>query len=277
MIVVQQADDVADKGDASVDVDVVPAAATEPSIPSPTPTTQPPLPSQELPSTAQVIPTPQPSLIAKPSLPPQQQQPSQPTHDAEISLDLLHTLLETCTTLTKKVETLEQDKMAQALEIIKLKQRVKKLERKNKLKVSGLRRLKKVRQAESQAQIYKIDLGHADKVLSMQDDELEPVELKELVEVVTSAKLMTEVVTVAAATTPITAAPSAVKRRKGVVIRNLNETATPSIIIHSEPKSNDKGKWIMVEEPKPLKKQDQIEHDEAYVRELEAELNKNIN
>nr|GFB53803.1 hypothetical protein [Tanacetum cinerariifolium] len=48
-------------------------------------------------------------------------------------------------------------------------------------------------------------------VLSMQDDELEPVELKEVVEVVTTAKLMTEVVTAAsatitAATTPITAA-----------------------------------------------------------------------
>nr|GEW14596.1 hypothetical protein [Tanacetum cinerariifolium] len=32
---------------------------------------------------------------------------------------------------------------------------------------------------ESQAQIYKIDLKHVDKILSMQDDELEPSELKE--------------------------------------------------------------------------------------------------
>nr|GFD15302.1 hypothetical protein [Tanacetum cinerariifolium] len=38
----------------------------------------------------------------------------------------------------------------------------------------------------------------------------------------------------------------------------------------------DKGKGIMVEEPKPLKKQAQIKQDEAYARELEAELNKNI-
>nr|GEZ89407.1 hypothetical protein [Tanacetum cinerariifolium] len=130
---------------AGVDVDVIPAAAAEPSIPSPTPTTQPPPPppSQELPSTSQVIPAPPPSPIAKPSSPPQQQQPSQPTYDAEISLDLLHTLLETCIILTRKVEALEQDKVAQALEIIMLKQRVKKLERKDKLKVSGLRRLRK--------------------------------------------------------------------------------------------------------------------------------------
>nr|GEU70540.1 uncharacterized mitochondrial protein AtMg00810-like [Tanacetum cinerariifolium] len=134
MIMAQQADDVADEGAAGVDVDVVPAAAAEPSIPSPTPTTQPPPPSQELPSNSQVIPTPPPSPIVEPSSPQQQQQPSQPTHDTEISMDLLHTLLETCTTLTMKIEALEKDKVAQALEIIKLKQRVKKLERKNKLK-----------------------------------------------------------------------------------------------------------------------------------------------
>nr|GEV24419.1 hypothetical protein [Tanacetum cinerariifolium] len=89
-------------------------------------------------------------------------------------------------------------------------------------------------------------------------------------------------VTITAAATPITtatitAAPSAARRRKEVVIRDPEETATPSIIIHSEPKSKDKGKWILVEEPKPLKKPAQIAQDEAYARELEAELNKNIN
>nr|GFD22116.1 hypothetical protein [Tanacetum cinerariifolium] len=114
------------------------------------------------------------------------------------------------------------------------------------------------RPAESQAQIYKIDIEHANKVLSMQDDELEQAELKEVVEVVTTAKLMTEVVTtdaaiiiaVATAALTITTAPSAARRKKGV---------------------------IMVQEPKPLKKQAQIEQDEAYTRELEAKLNKNIN
>nr|GEW11549.1 RNA-directed DNA polymerase, eukaryota [Tanacetum cinerariifolium] len=74
------------------------------------------------------------------------------------------------------------------------------------------------RQAESQSQIYKIDLEHVAKVLSMQDDELEPAKLKEVVEVVTTAKLMIKVVTAAAtitaATTLITAASSAVRRRK---------------------------------------------------------------
>nr|GEY15551.1 putative ribonuclease H-like domain-containing protein [Tanacetum cinerariifolium] len=60
------------------------------------------------------------------------------------------------------------------------------------------------------------------------------------------------------------------RRRKRVVIRDPEETSTPSIIIHSEPKSKDKGKGIMVEEPKPLKKQAQIEHDEAYEKEDNA-------
>nr|GEV85103.1 hypothetical protein [Tanacetum cinerariifolium] len=50
---------------------------------------------------------------------------------------------------------------------------------------------------------------------------------------------MTKVVTAAAT---IIAAPSAARRRKGVVIRDLEETATPSTIVHSEPKSKDKGK-----------------------------------
>nr|GEU97962.1 hypothetical protein [Tanacetum cinerariifolium] len=316
MIVAQQVDEdaaevnvedvstagVADEGAANVTDDDVPAAVDEPSIPSLTPPTQPP-PSQDIPSTSQVQPTPPPSQIA-------QQQP-QPSQDAEIFMDLLHNLLDTCTTLTRRVENLEHDKIAQALEITKLKQRVKKLERRNKLKERMIFdmdadvdvTLKDValddeieesadvqgRQAESQAQIYQINLEHADKVLSMQDDEVKPAELQKVVEVVTTAKLMTKVVTAASATitaaapqltivaTPtLTTAPSAARRRNGVVIRDPEEVATPSIIIHSEAKSKDKGKGILVEEPKPLKKQAQIELDEAYARELEAELNKNI-
>nr|GEV38053.1 hypothetical protein [Tanacetum cinerariifolium] len=120
---------------------------------------------------------------------------------------------------------------------------------------------------ESQAQVYHIDLEHVDKVLSMQDDEAEPAELKEVIKVVTTAKIMTEVVTSAATT--ITAAfiitvapmpmPSAARRRKGVVIRDLEEKSTSSIIVHSEPKSKYKGKGIMgdvIEYVKRKEKQD---------------------
>nr|GEX59545.1 hypothetical protein [Tanacetum cinerariifolium] len=296
---------------ASVAVDDVHVAVDEPSIPSPTPTTQPPPRSQDLPSTLQVQPTPPPSPIAQPPLPQQQPQPSQ---DAEISMDLLHTLLETCTTLTRRVKHLERDKIAQTLEITKLKQRVKKLEKRNKLEVSRLSRLKRAgtsqrvdtfedtvmddvskqgriianidadkdvtlkdvadiakevavdveieknadvqgRQAESQAQIYQIDLEHADKVLSIQDDEIDPAELKEVIEVVTTAKLMTEVVTATSVT--ITA-------------------ATTPILVATITAAPNNGKGIMVEEPKPLKKQAQIEQDEAYARELKMDYFKGM-
>nr|GFA73319.1 hypothetical protein [Tanacetum cinerariifolium] len=136
------------------------------------------------------------------------------------------------------------DKITQDLEITKLKQRVKKLERMNKLKVLKLMKLKKIdksadvqgRKAESQAQIYQIDLEHANKVLSMQDDEVEPAELQEVVEVVTTTKLITEVVTAASATITaaapqltivaaptLTTTPSAARRRKGVAKGDADE------------------------------------------------------
>nr|GFD37502.1 hypothetical protein [Tanacetum cinerariifolium] len=129
------------------------------------------------------------------------------------------------------------------------------------------------------------DLEHAKKVLSMQEKESKLVELQEVVDVATTAKIITEVVTAASTTitdadVPIPAATFAAapsRWRKGVVIKDPQETETPSTIIHSEVKSKDKGKGILVEEPKPLKKQGQIKQDETYARELEAELNKNIN
>nr|GEY71797.1 hypothetical protein [Tanacetum cinerariifolium] len=290
-------------------VDVVAHTDAEPTQPLPTPTTTPPPPQQEVTSTPPLSPHQSPQQQT--SSPPQQPQPSQ---TITISLDLLNNLLETCTALTKRVEHLEQDKIAQALEITKLKQMVKILEKKNKLKVFGLKRLRKVwttqriessadtvmddqedaskhrgiielidankdvileevdaekdakvakenadiqgRQKESQAQAYHIDLEHVGKVLSMHDDEPEPAELKEVIEVVTTAKLMTEVVTTA--TTTISAAPISV--------------AT----ITAAPTAARRRKWVVIRDPKEAK-QAQIEQDEAYARELEAELNRNIN
>nr|GFA10550.1 hypothetical protein [Tanacetum cinerariifolium] len=234
----------------------------------------------------EVVTTPTPSPIAQTSSPPQQQQPSQPT---TISMDLLNNLLETYTALTRRVKNLEQDKIAQALEILKLKKRVRKLEKKKKLTVGCIQIVGIIADLdadknvtleevdveknaevekdadvqgmleESQAKVYHIDLKHAYKVLIT----------------VATTTITTVAASITAAT--ITAAPNAARRRKGVVIRDPEETATLSTIIHSEPKSKDKGKRIMVEDPKPLKKQAQIEQDEAYARELEAELNRNIN
>nr|GEX65781.1 hypothetical protein [Tanacetum cinerariifolium] len=68
----------------------------------------------------------------------------QPTDTSEFSMSILNTLMETCATLSQKVAELEQDKQTQALENLKLKKRVEKLEKKRKSKHSGLKRLKKV-------------------------------------------------------------------------------------------------------------------------------------
>nr|GEU47948.1 RNA-directed DNA polymerase, eukaryota, reverse transcriptase zinc-binding domain protein [Tanacetum cinerariifolium] len=171
--------------------------------------------------------------------------------------------------LLKKVENLEKDNIAQALEITKLKHRFKKLERRNKGGIIAninadedvfLEDAKDVDVAiEKSAEIDK-------SVLSMHEEESKPAEFQEVVDVVTTAKIITEVVTAASDT--ITSAR--------VVIRDPEEITTPSTIIHSEAKSKDKGKGILVEEPELLKKQAQIKQDEPYARELETKLYQNI-
>nr|GFD16348.1 hypothetical protein [Tanacetum cinerariifolium] len=139
------------------------------------------------------------------------------------------------------------------------------------------------RHAEKQAEIYQIDLDHPSKVLSMQEHDSE---VKKAIEVVTTAKLITKVVN--AASTPVStasaiipaaepnvraAAPTVVpvtaaytRRRKGVIIRDPEEESTP--IKLAEIKSKDKGKGIMIEEPKPMKEKDQVELDAKYARKI---------
>nr|GFA45297.1 hypothetical protein [Tanacetum cinerariifolium] len=233
---------------AAEDEDVVNQVSDEPTSLSPTPATPPPPHQQEH------IPSPPQAATAQSSPPPQQP----PSHDAKISMTLLNQLLETCATLTKQVANLEQDKVAQAKEITKLKQRVKRLEKKRQFKSSGLKRLRKGRLDESQAKVYHLDFEHADKVLSMQEsDEAEPVEVEEVIKVDTVAKLMTEVVTTATTITIVAPVPkaSAPRKRRGVIIQDTEEAATASLSVQSDVKSKDKGKGILVEEPKPYKRQ----------------------
>nr|GEV33834.1 hypothetical protein [Tanacetum cinerariifolium] len=202
--------------------------AQEPSIPSPTPPTPPPQHPQDLPSTSQV---------------------------ADFPMSLLQKALDACDALTRRVEHLEYDKVAQALEITKLKRRVKKLKKGNRVKVLKLRRLKKGRIIDEMDKDDDVSLMD-DKEEDKKEEEAkedEPTEVQEVVDVVTTAK-----------------------RKKGVVIRDLGEESTTSSIIPIDTKSKDKGKGIMVEEPKPLTKKQQVEIDEEYARKLHAELNKDI-
>nr|GEZ48269.1 hypothetical protein [Tanacetum cinerariifolium] len=122
------------------------------------------------------------------------------------------------------------------------------------------------RQADKQAEIYNIDLDHSSKVLSMQEDDIE----------------------VAAASIPISAAKPKVlkiaaapaistKRRKGVVIRDPEEelhTNTPAETLTVK----DKGKGILIKDPKPMKKKDQVEMDaEEEMEKEDEEIIKSIN
>nr|GEU94413.1 hypothetical protein [Tanacetum cinerariifolium] len=68
----------------------------------------------------------------------------------------------------------------------------------------------------------------------MQDtDEAESAEVEEVIEVVTAAKLMTEVVTTTATTITVAQVPKAgaPRRRRGVVIHDREETATALVIV----------------------------------------------
>nr|GFA60974.1 hypothetical protein [Tanacetum cinerariifolium] len=60
----------------------------------------------------------------------------------------------------------------------------------------------------------------------------------------------------------------------GVVIRDPEEESTR--ITPVDTMSKDKSKGIMVEEPKPLKKKQQVKMDEEFARKLHEELNKDI-
>nr|GFA64884.1 hypothetical protein [Tanacetum cinerariifolium] len=129
------------------------------------------------------------------------------------------------------------------------------------------------RTAESQAEIYKIDLDHANKqITKVVTASSETITASSTNITVVEAQVPSVTLTF----TPARVAAAPTRRRKGVVIRDPEVESTTSTIIPAETKSKDKGKGILVEEPKPLKKKQQIKQDEKFARELEAELNKNI-
>nr|GEV14017.1 hypothetical protein [Tanacetum cinerariifolium] len=125
--------------------------------------------------------------------------------------------------------------------------------------------------------IYSADFvsGKEDDVAVLKDDKEEDNEVANAVKDVEEAKVdEIPATTLTAAPARIAAAHS--RRRKRVVIRDPKSESTTSTIIHAETKSKDKGKGILVAEPKPLKKKQQIKLDEQYAGELHDELNKDI-
>nr|GEV07333.1 xylulose kinase-1 [Tanacetum cinerariifolium] len=191
------------------------AVSAKPTPPSPTHVTPPPSPTQEH------IPSPPQAQTAQPSSPPQQQ-PSQTANISHSAMTLLNILLETCATLTKQVANLEQDKISQAIKITKLKQRVRRRMYLNRGEIDELDVDEDVTLVDGEEDMNADDI-----------DEAEPAEVEEVIEVVTTAKLMIEVVTTATTIT-IAQVPkaSALRRKRGVVIQDPEETATTLVIMH---------------------------------------------
>nr|GEX97279.1 hypothetical protein [Tanacetum cinerariifolium] len=239
----------------------------EPSIPSLTP---PPQQSQDLPSKSQVQHTPPQS--PNPQLQPQPQ--AQP-QAVDFLMSLLQEALDACAALTRRVEHLEIDTSEDIV----------------------------MEDASNQGRMID-DLDKDDAIVLMDDKEEEKkekkddlAEVQEVVDVVTTAKLITEVVTAASeivtaarttisaaepqvhaaaitTTAPVRVAAASTRRRKGLVIRDPEEESTT--IIPADTKSKDRGKGIMVEKSKPMKKKQQVEMDKEYARKLHEDLNKDI-
>nr|GEU84069.1 hypothetical protein [Tanacetum cinerariifolium] len=255
------------------------------SFPSPTPLTPPPQQPQDIPSTSQVqSPPPQHQ-----SLPPTQPQ------GAHFPMSLLQEALDACATLARRVEHLEHDKVAQDLEILKLKSRVKKLERANKVKTIKLKRLRKVgtsQRIESLANTIMEDVSNQRRMTeeSDKDEGAKVVNEQEKTEevvaavsetvsaaAVVQADILTAPINVAAIMTtaaPVKVVVPSIRRRRGVVIKDLEEESSAKT--PTETTSKDKGKGILVEESKPMKKKQQVELDEAYARKLQEEFNQDI-
>nr|GEY57912.1 putative ribonuclease H-like domain-containing protein [Tanacetum cinerariifolium] len=224
---------------------------------------------------------------------------------------LLSKLMEICTKFSDGVLSLDKIKINQVVEIKKLKKIVKKLKGKKKKRTHGLKRLYKERiaaidvdedlslineTAQDQGRMNDEDLFG---VSDLDDDEVildvttsENVEqnatvAKKEVSVATDEVVITAK-SVAGITTAITPQiskddvtlvhtlieiKSAKPRASGVIIQEPSEFRTTSPSQPSlPPQPKDKGKGIMVELEKPLKKKDQIELDEEVARKLEAKM-----
>nr|GFB99970.1 hypothetical protein [Tanacetum cinerariifolium] len=110
-------------------------------------------------------------------------------------------------------------------------------------------------QAEKQAEIYHLDLDHPSKVLIS----------------AASATISAAKPSIPAAAPTVVAAYT--RRRKGVIIRDPEEELSSKNLAET-PKLKEKGKGILIETPKPMKKNDQIELDAEYARKLHEEINK---
>nr|GFB81729.1 hypothetical protein [Tanacetum cinerariifolium] len=173
-------------------------------------------------------------LFPTPPSPPHQSPRASLSQAAEGTSILVQQVLDKCSALVHRVEGLESANTAQQLEILKLKARVMKLERLNKVKISKLRHLKKV--------------GTSQRIKSSENEE----------NVFNQGRISVDM------------GDEGIEKRKEVVIRDLEEELHDDTPAETQ-SAKDKGKGILVEDPKPMKKKDQIAMDAEYARKLQEE------
>nr|GEX37981.1 hypothetical protein [Tanacetum cinerariifolium] len=153
------------------------------------------------------------------------------------------------------------------------------LERANKVKFSKFMHLKKVGTSQRIESSYNMEDVFNQRRMIDDLDKDEGIELvvDQVVTAATSQVSAASAIISAAKPSIPAAAPTVVdaytRRRKGVIIRDPEEelsSKTPA----ETPKMKDKGKGILIETPKPMKKKDQIELDAEYARKLHEEINK---
>nr|GEW24718.1 hypothetical protein [Tanacetum cinerariifolium] len=223
--------------------------------------------------------------------PPTEEHIPTPSHDPLPSGEdrlQLNELMEICTKLSDEVLSLEQIKTNQAAKIEKFKKIVKNLKGMKKKRTHGLKRLYKRRIAEIDADedlslineiaqdqrrmndedMFGVNDLDGDEVSIAADEVVTTAESVEGITAATTPQISKDDVTLAQTLIEIKAAkPMA----RGVIVQELSEFRTTSSSQPSQlPQAKDKGKGIMVEPEKLLKKKDQIALDEKVARKLEA-------
>ncbi|GJV70565.1 hypothetical protein Tco_1490560 [Tanacetum coccineum] len=213
----------------------------------------------------------------------------------------LNELMELCTNLSQRVLDLENTKTSQVVEIAKLKEKVKKLERKSKSRTLGLKRLRKVgrtariessedeglgAQEDASKQGRKIidldvnaEVTLVDEAQERNDDNLmfdtgvfDEHEVK--VEKVVSTTKVTTASTTTTTVDELTLAQTLIeiKVAKPKAVTTAATTTTTAVTRPKARGAKDKGKAKMIELEKPLKKKDQILVDEEIDQRLQEEL-----
>ncbi|GKA11812.1 hypothetical protein Tco_0691358 [Tanacetum coccineum] len=189
----------------------------------------------------------------------------------------LDELMALCTTLQNWVLDLEKTKTTQHNEIVSLKRRVKKIEKKDRSRTHRLKRLYKVclntrvessdneeslgEDASKQGRIDAVDADEEITLVSVHDVNVSAGKevFATTIDDITLAQVLEEM-------------KSTKPKKKEVVIQELGESTTTISSQLSSQQSHDKGKGILIEPVKPMNKKDLIRLDEETALNLQAEF-----